>query len=459
MKFRKRILRVGMGGLLHVTQQMYLPAAALAPVTGLEFRELNITGDEYVVIQNAATVPIELNQFWLGYIGNDVATAVPSQQLPDVVLEPGETLMLSNGAAETCGAVAIDDLGPSLANSAGTLALWSFDTADGAANFGFVSSVSWGKAVAGINDLHIADEANVEKYNNVDARPSWLRTDEGWQIGDKQGCEFTPVISATTTEPTQSVNWQVSDDTPPFTVLSAVVLSSGGATAAKIPAGDIGLKAVILSEIFPNPASPQTDADDEFVELYNPNTKAFDLSGFKIQFGSTTSSTIHNYTIPDGTMLPAKSFKAFTSATSSLALNNTAGQVWFVDPLDHTVTTTGLYNGVKEGQSYINTNGKWHWTGKPTPGSANLLQSVITSVTGHKTATINGRSVSAINSSSGVAGTATDGSFEEAAQVVPIHPGTLAAVIGLALLYLAYEYRRDLQNRLHQFREHRKARA
>jgi hypothetical protein len=255
------------------------------------------------------------------------------------------------------------------------------------------------------------------------------------------------------------VNWQVSDDTPPFTVLSAVVLSSGGATAAKIPAGDIGLKAVILSEIFPNPASPQTDADDEFVELYNPNTKAFDLSGFKIQFGSMTSSTIHNYTIPDGTMLPAKSFKAFTSATSSLALNNTAGQVWFVDPLDHTVTTTGLYNGVKEGQSYINTNGKWQWTGKPTPGSANLLQSVITSVTGRKTATINGRSVSAINSSSGVAGTATDGSFEEAAQVVPIHPGTLAAVIGLALLYLAYEYRRDQQTRLHQFREHRKARA
>jgi type VI protein secretion system component VasF len=46
-----------------------------------------------------------------------------------------------------------------------------------------------------------------------------------------------------------------------------------------------------------------------------------------------------------------------------------------------------------------------------------------------------------------------------AAQTVPLHPGTLAAVVALALLYLGYEYRRDVANKIQQFREYRAARS
>jgi hypothetical protein len=218
---------------------------------------------------------------------------------------------------------------------------------------------------------------------------------------------------------------------------------------------------VQLSEILPNPASPKTDADDEFIELYNPNTKAFDLSGFKLQIASATSSTIHSYTIPAGTTIAAKGFKAFMSADTNLSLNNTAGQAWFVDPLDHTVSTTGAYSDVTEGASYINTSGRWQWTMSPTPGSANKLQAGAgKSSSSKKSASVNGRSVTGLTggSSSAVKGASTS-SFNQAAQTVPLHPGTLAAVVALALLYLGYEYRRDVANKIQQFREYRAARS
>lgn len=437
-------------------------------VPELQLTQLNITGDEYVTIQNKSSDKLDLSKYWLGYSSSDTATAVPAQQLSSQTLQPGEAVMLNNGAAQTCGAVAIDNLNFSLSNTAGTLALWRLDSpAGGAASFSFLGSASWGKATTAANYLHIADEANVAKYNSQNALPTWLQTGQSWQVGDMQSCQFTPVVvqnSTPTAQAAVNVDWPVSGETPPFTVLRAVTVggSSSGSTTASIPASDIGLSAIQLSEIMPDPASPKTDADDEFIELYNPNSKTFDLSGFKLQIVSASSATVHSYTIPAGTTLAAKGFKAFMSADTNLSLNNTAGQVWFVDPLNHTVATTGAYTDVVEGGSYINTNGKWQWTMSPTPGSANKLQAPAGKGSSSKSkASVNGRSITGLTggSSSGVKGVATSASFNQAAQTVPIHPGTLAAVICLAVLYLAYEYRRDVANKFHQFREHRAART
>lgn len=75
----------------------------------------------------------------------------------------------------------------------------------------------------------------------------------------------------------------------PFTIITS------SATLSAIPADDNGLAAPQISEVLPNPAPPQADANDEFVELYNSNDKAFDLSGFILQVGTTT---IHKYNFP-----------------------------------------------------------------------------------------------------------------------------------------------------------------
>jgi hypothetical protein len=465
MKFRSRVLRVG---LTVVVLLLMVPRLSLAAnVPELRITQLNITGDEYVTIQNSGAGPLDLSNYWLGYSGSDTATAVPAQQLSAQILQPGETMMLNNGAAQTCGAVAIDDLSFSLSNTAGTLALWRLDSpAGGSASFVFLGSVAWGKSATAANYLHIADESNVSKYNAKSAVPTWLLNGQSWQVGDMQSCQFTPVVvqnNLPTGQAAIDVNWPVSADTPPFTILPAALISNGSSGAsASIPASDVGLSAVQLSEVLPNPASPGTDTDDEFIELYNPNSKAFDLSGFKLQIVSATSPTVHSYTIPAGTAIAAKGFRAFMSADTNLSLNNTAGQVWFVDPLDHTVSTTGAYSDVTEGASLINTNGKWQWTMAPTPGAANKLQAVAgKNSSTKKSASVNGRSMTGLTngSSSAVKGAGTSTSFNQAAQTVPLHPGTLAAVICLALLYLGYEYRRDVANKLQQLREYRAARS
>lgn len=459
MKYRRMVLRVGLGLLLCCSLLPQPGQAAAAP--DLQITQLNITGEEYVTIQNTSTTNVDLSHYWLGYASSDTATAVPSQQLSEAALQPQQTTMLSNGAAATCGAVSVDNLVFSLANTAGTLALWRLDSpVSGSASFSFLGAVSWGKGASSGNYLHIADEANVAKYNTTNAMPVWLRGSGTWQVGDQQACLFTPVISATVVQEPVSVSWLSSSDTPPFSVLPAATVSSGSSTnVATIPASDIGLKAVQLSELLPNPASPHTDADDEFIELYNPNDRAFDMSGFKLQIASMTAATVHSYTIPAGTVIAAKGFKAFRSADTNLALNNSGGQVWFVDPLNNTVSTSGVYGTLAEGNAWINTGSKWQETSQPTPGAANKLSAPAAKNNRKKSATVNGRKVASLNGGkSAVAGASTSTAYDEAAQTAPLHPGTLVAVVGLAVLYLAYEYRRDVANKYRQFRQHRAAR-
>jgi hypothetical protein len=55
-----------------------------------------------------------------------------------------------------------------------------------------------------------------------------------------------------------------------------------------IPDSDAGLAAPQISEVLPNPTPPATDAEGEFIELYNSNNNIFDLSGFSLQAGNTT---------------------------------------------------------------------------------------------------------------------------------------------------------------------------
>jgi hypothetical protein len=254
------------------------------------------------------------------------------------------------------------------------------------------------------------------------------------------------------------VEWAVAASSPPSIFVSTVIIS-GTNTSGVMPAANKGLKAPQLSEILPNPASPQTDAEDEFIELYNPNTAAFELSGFQLQIGSSTSSTIRSYTFPTGTKLAPLSFKAFRSEVTNLSLSNSGGQVWLVDPLDRTVVQSDAYGTAKDGQSWVLANGKWRWTTVASPDSTNKVASPLAPAA-KKSATVNGRTVTAVKGLATTAASATSAPLpaETVGQVTPIHPLTLVIVLLLALIYGAYEYRHDMANRLYQFQKYRATR-
>lgn len=227
-------------------------------------------------------------------------------------------------------------------------------------------------------------------------------------------------------------------------------------TGPKIPASDIGLKSPQLTELLPNPDKPLADATDEFVELYNSNTAPFDLTGFRLEAGAGV--TKKRYTFLTGTILPPKSFKAFYSAETHLALSNTQGLVRLIDPLGNEIGTSTIYASAKANQAWALIKGNWQWTTKPTPNAANVLARPVTK---EKKASVKSASTksSVTNLASGSAAS-TSASFQDPSTETKtsLHTGVLALIGGFAILYGAYEYRSDVANKLHQLRLYREAR-
>lgn len=227
-----------------------------------------------------------------------------------------------------------------------------------------------------------------------------------------------------------------------------------------IPAANVGLKTPQLSEVLPNPASPQTDAEDEFIELYNPNDTRFDLSGYVLEVGLTTK---RRYSIPVGTFIEGRSFRAFFSADTRLALSNSGGQAHLIDPLGSRLAQTEPYGTAKDGQAWLLANGVWQWTTRPTPNALNTVSTpVVKPASTAKSKSTAKTAVAGKTSQPKTTEAAKD--VETAAAVVattstPLHPSVLALIGVSALLYGAYEYRRDVANRIYQFRSNRAARA
>lgn len=228
-----------------------------------------------------------------------------------------------------------------------------------------------------------------------------------------------------------------------------------------IPAGNIGLKSPQISELLPNPAKPLTDADDEFIELYNPNDAPFDLSGYVLEVGLKTK---RRYTIPAGTVIKPRTFLAFFSAETNLALSNSGSLAALVDPLGNLLVQSDAYSKAKDGQAWLLANGRWQWTTKPTPNALNVVSAPAVKKSGtSKSSKTTGKTASAFSSASASGSGGTDEDADDtvafaATNQTPLHPGILAAVAVSALLYGAYEYRNDMANKLYQFRSNRAAR-
>jgi hypothetical protein len=264
-----------------------------------------------------------------------------------------------------------------------------------------------------------------------------------------------------------------SDGEPPVTIPPSTeppVAEPGSTETPETPvtgAGSInansGLLSLQLTEVLPNPAAPQTDAADEFVELYNPNDRQFDVSGYVIEIGTTTK---RRYTFPQGSAVSAQQFKAFFSAETGLNLSNSGSQVSLLDPLGNVIATADLYNSAKEGASWARSNGTWAWSSTPTPNAANSVTPLTT------------KKASAAASSSKAVKTATAAKTPAAKPIKstpsaaptpltstaslspdrPIHTGILVVIGAFAVLYGLYEYRHDLANYIYRIRNYRTAR-
>jgi outer membrane biosynthesis protein TonB len=229
--------------------------------------------------------------------------------------------------------------------------------------------------------------------------------------------------------------------------------------------------AVEITELLPDPISPATDANDEYVELHNLSDQPIELNNFKLQTGN---SYTYSYTISGQVLLP-NGYMVLYSEQSGLVLSNSGSRARLISPNGSVISETDSYVNAKPGQAWSLVNGVWTWTTSPTAGNDNILTVPLT-VT--KTATTNktskpkaakkvvtakkkqtakpktAKAQKAKKDKTAVIGATTSGNGEGGGSS-SIHRWVIAGLGLLAVGYALYEYKDDIASKFRQFRTNR----
>ena len=396
------------------------PTLADAPLAKeLSISQVKITGDEFIILGNATSSNLPLGNYWLQYFNDfnlaNSGISNSSAQLPSVTLQPGQEILLAAGTAANCGQVWVSKLSFSLKDSAGLLQVLGVSQTSGIIGYKPQDQGSWSSKEAG----------------------TWKST------SSPPGCSASGTTSSPSTNTPAALTR--SDTSPPSVVLGANTASN---LESSIPASDIGLASPQISELLPNPAPPQTDAADEFIELYNPNAAPFDLSGFILRTGT---STTHDFKFPAGQfILQPHEFRAFYAPQTGLNLANSGGMATLLDPSGNVLVASDVYASAKDDYAWVYADNLWQWTTTPTPDAVNAITVPPAGKSTSKASTT--KSKTAVKGQNTANGSLASSNGSKSSK---LHPLILAGVGALALLYAGYEYRHDLANQLYRFRRHR----
>jgi len=444
--------------------------AANAPSLIISQLKITSSNGQFVSLYNTTNTTIDMSKYQLEYFNNyDLAKASSSRLISlSGLVPPHGYFMVNDSTLQLCYQMTVDSVSLGLSSTAGMVEILSYGQSGVGASVssGVQDYVAWSKTAAvGAQTLPTNTSAFLERQpSDGTHNPNVLSPGGGtWlsvQPSDSNACTIVASSSGTVVQTGLS---QLLSPTEPEATITSLTDSSVSATTASLPSTDVGLKAPEITEILPNPAGTGNDATDEYVELYNANIVPFDLSGFSVQAGLTT---LYTFTFPTGVTLPAKSFTVYYASDTHITMSNGGGQVKLLDPFKNSIATTAVYATAADGQAWALANGKWYWTTTPTPGAANNITQPVSKkkASSAKTATKSKKTTAQAKASKTKKSKALASSklaanaSSDVAQVTPVHVWTLALVLTLALLYGAYEYRRDLANYLYRFRKHPKDR-
>jgi hypothetical protein len=456
-------------------------------------------GDEFVELYNTEGAAVDITDWQVRYLnatsagGPSILATIQSDDSLPVLLQPGEYYVLYTASVSVPTSVRGQTFSAKLSSAEKVVALFAPNTLT--CKYEVQDALAWGTSLDGEGSALMATGSNdrlitryigagnyyVDRNDNLHdaklstiskdtahpaiatgATPGAINTqslpveDSAPPIGTGSSLPSVNIDGCILPDPEEPDNGLNPPDEEPPSSEQPEMPETPEPSGPKVPAADIGLKSPQLTELLPNPGKPLTDASDEFVELYNSNNTEFDLSGFVLEAGA--GSTKRRYIFAAGTMLPAKSFKAFFSVDTHLSLSNTQGLVRLLDPLSNELSTSTVYGAAKDNQAWALVKGNWQWSTRPTPNAANILIKPMVKAKKSTKKSATAKTAAAKTGSGVVAAANTSAQLPEADTKTSLHTGVLALIGGFALLYGAYEYRSDVANKLHQLRLYRTAR-
>ncbi len=129
----------------------------------------------------------------------------------------------------------------------------------------------------------------------------------------------------------------------------------------------LDLLPLTLSELLPNAAG--TDAGQEFIELYNPNTSAVDLAAYVLHVGPNYENS---YSFPAGATIGPGQYRVFSDADINYTLLNSSSRVKLAGVDGSLVSETASYTDPKDDEAWALIDGLWQYTNQPTPSADNL---------------------------------------------------------------------------------------
>ncbi len=227
---------------------------------------------------------------------------------------------------------------------------------------------------------------------------------------------------------------------------------------------------IMITELLVDPASPKTDASDEYIELYNPNDQDVNLAGYTLR----TGSNFHDYYILPVQTLAAGQYAVFYSSTTHLGLTNAGGAAQLLDPAGVLVSQTQTYGQAKSDTVWGLFDGVWKWSTELTPASFNVLaepeaanvsaaeaKAAITKAAAvKKPATTTPKTTTKVAKEPAPKKSTATATFASIKDAIPQSSTGRWLIIGLATLtigYAIYEFRTDLQNRIYLARRKLKA--
>lgn len=122
-----------------------------------------------------------------------------------------------------------------------------------------------------------------------------------------------------------------------------------------------------LTELLPN--APGSDTGNEFIEIYNPNDFAVDLSLYSLKIGVNGEKSV---AFPNGMTIAAGEYRSFNDQQLKFTLVNSMSRVVLMGVDEIIYGDSGIYDSPPDGQSWSFISGVWQYTNRPTQGSSNM---------------------------------------------------------------------------------------